>query len=172
MGGFKLGGMTLGSIFKKPETTLYPFEEKPAPVGLKGTVSLKPQTCILCGICSKKCPCSAIEVDKKARTWTINHFRCVQCGSCILECPKKCLEMLPKPPHVTSSIEPEVVEVPEQPKKKRAEEPAAEAAPVAQVQLDPETEAKLANMDPEKAAKVRAAMAAKLAKEAKAAAGE
>ena len=28
MGSFKLGGMTLGSLFKKPETLLYPAEQK------------------------------------------------------------------------------------------------------------------------------------------------
>ena len=36
MGGFKLGKMTLGSLFKKPETVLYPVEKKEAPAGLKG----------------------------------------------------------------------------------------------------------------------------------------
>lgn len=76
--------------------------------------------------------------------------------------------MLPKAPSITVSIEPEVIAVPEQPKKKK-DEPAADQAPAVEIKLDPETEAKLANMDPEKAAKVRAAMAAKLAKEAKAA---
>ena len=42
MGSFKLGGMTFGSLFKKPETVLYPFEQKPAPAGscLAGPVSV------------------------------------------------------------------------------------------------------------------------------------
>ncbi len=45
-------------------------------------------TCILCSLCVKRCPCGAIEVDKKARTWAIDHFRCVQCGSCTAIVPQ------------------------------------------------------------------------------------
>ena len=33
MGSFKLGGMTFGSLFKKPETVLYPLETKTPPAG-------------------------------------------------------------------------------------------------------------------------------------------
>lgn len=56
MGSFKLGGMTFGSLFKKPETVLYPFEQKPAPVGLKGHIENDASACILCGICSQELP--------------------------------------------------------------------------------------------------------------------
>ena len=49
---------------------------------------------------------------------------------------------------------------------KAAKEAAGEAAPAANASADAELEAKLAAMDPEKAAKVRAAMAAKAAKAA------
>lgn len=103
MGGFKLGKMTLGSLFKKPETVLYPLESKPAPKGLKGCVQNDVSGCILCGICAKRCPCGAIAVDKKARTWTIDRFRCVQCGTCVAECPKGCLEMDPARPQVATA---------------------------------------------------------------------
>lgn len=95
MGSFKLGKMTFGSMFKKPETILYPVETKPAPAGLKGHIVNDIDACILCGICQKRCPTGAIEVDKPAGTWSINRFRCVQCGSCVRECPKSCLSMDP-----------------------------------------------------------------------------
>ncbi|MCB7036996.1 4Fe-4S binding protein [Eggerthella sinensis] len=95
MGSFKLGKMTFGSLFKKPETLLYPVQTKTPPAGLKGHVVNDVDRCILCGICMKRCPCSAITVDKAARTWSINRFRCVQCGSCVRECPKDCLTMEP-----------------------------------------------------------------------------
>ena len=81
MSGFKLGKMTFGSLFKKPETVLYPVVKPEPPAGLKGHVAVDVSTCILCSLCVKRCPCGAIEVDKKARTWAIDHFRCVQCGS-------------------------------------------------------------------------------------------
>ena len=68
MSGFKLGKMTFGSLFKKPETVLYPVVKPEPPVGLKGHVVVDESTCILCSLCVKRCPCGAIEVDKKAYT--------------------------------------------------------------------------------------------------------
>jgi formate hydrogenlyase subunit 6/NADH:ubiquinone oxidoreductase subunit I len=96
MGSFKLGGMTMRSLFSKPETTCYPFEKKPMPEGLKGHVANDMSTCILCGICQKTCPADAIVVDKAAGTWSIDRFRCVQCKSCTRACPKSCLTMEPE----------------------------------------------------------------------------
>ena len=118
MGFFKLGTMTLGSMFKKPETVLYPFEKKQAPEGLKGQIMLDASTCILCGMCMRSCTTGAIEVDKAARTWAINHFQCIQCNYCVMQCPKKCLRMDPAycAPSTTKSVE--VIEVPEQKKDK------------------------------------------------------
>ncbi|MDO4501915.1 MAG: 4Fe-4S binding protein [Coriobacteriia bacterium] len=161
MGGFKLGKMTLGSLFKQPETCLYPLEQKKAPAGRKGFVIVDVQTCILCGICMKRCPCGAIEVDKKGRTWAINHFQCVQCGYCVSECPKKSLVMNPDIPHISTKIEPEVITVPE-PKK---EEPEGEAKTV-EPTGDPDMDAKLAKLPYDKAVKLRAAFMAKQGKPA------
>ncbi len=95
MGSFKLGKMTLGSIFKKPETIQYPVQTRFVPEGLKGNVLNDIDVCILCGICSKRCPTGAIEVSKPDSTWSIDRFRRAQCGSCIRECPKSCLSMDP-----------------------------------------------------------------------------
>ena len=64
--------MTFGSLFKKPETVLYPVVKPEPPAGLKGHVEVDESTCILCSLCVKRCPCGAIEVDKKARTWAID----------------------------------------------------------------------------------------------------
>ncbi len=95
MGSFKLGKMTLRSLFGKPETVLYPVQTRPMPEGLKGHISNDITACILCGICQKRCPTGALSVDKKAGTWSIDRFRCVQCGSCVRECPKHSLSMEP-----------------------------------------------------------------------------
>lgn len=116
MGSFRLGGMTLGSLFKKPETLLYPLEEKPAPAGLKGHIVNDVDRCILCGICARVCPAGALAVDKKARTWAIDPFRCVQCASCVAACPKGCLTMAPEATGVAAERYDVVLEVPEQPK--------------------------------------------------------
>lgn len=95
MGSFKLGKMTLRSLFGKPETVLYPVQTRPMPEGLKGHVSNNIEECILCGICQKRCPTEAIAVDKKSGTWTVDGFRCIQCGACVRECPKHSLTMEP-----------------------------------------------------------------------------
>ena len=98
MGSFKLGKMTLGGLFKKPETLMYPVETKTPPAGLKGHVVND---------------VDRIVVDKPARTWTIDRFRCVQCGSCVRECPKDCLTMEPTytPPATSKHVD--SFEVPE-----------------------------------------------------------
>lgn len=93
MGVFRLGGMTAGALFKRPETTCYPFEQKLAPAGLKGHVENDVDNCIVCGICQKRCPAGAITVDRATRTWALNPFQCIQCFVCIRECPKSCLSM-------------------------------------------------------------------------------
>lgn len=95
MGSFKLGGMTFGSLFKKPETLLYPFEKKTPYQGQKGHIINDSTACILCGMCQKVCPCHCIVVSKADRTWTIDPFLCIQCGSCVRACPVSCLTMDP-----------------------------------------------------------------------------
>ena len=126
MSGFKLGKMTFGSLFKKPETVLYPFVKKEPPAGLKGHVVVDEATCILCSLCVKRCPCGAIEVDKKGRTWSIDHFRCVQCGSCTYECPKGSLTMLPTYETVSRQKRVHTFTIPERPKAAPKREDAGE----------------------------------------------
>lgn len=113
MGSFKLGGMTLGSLFKKPETIQYPKQVKTAPAGLKGHIENDVSLCILCGICEKSCPADALVVEKKQRVWSIDPFRCVQCGSCVRACPKSCLHMLPNYPSIATAPSCVVVGVPD-----------------------------------------------------------
>lgn len=41
------------------------------------------------GLCARKCPQSAIAVDRKeSRTWVIDRSACVQCGACMDACLK------------------------------------------------------------------------------------
>lgn len=95
MGAFKLGKMTFGSLFKKPETVQYPFEKKPQPEGLKGHIVIDVDSCILCGMCDRNCSTNCISVNKSEHYWEINPYQCIQCGYCITVCPKKCLSMNP-----------------------------------------------------------------------------
>lgn len=84
----------LGNLVSKPATRNYPFEPRNYPPRTRGKIGIEINTCIFCGICSKKCPTNAIAVDRNARTWSIERFGCIQCGYCVESCPKKCLTML------------------------------------------------------------------------------
>lgn len=143
--------MTLRSLFKKPETVLYPFEEKPAPEGLRGHIAIDISSCIMCGICQKRCPTGAITVDKPNETWSINRFDCIQCQVCVRECPQHCLM---SEPQFTKPAPIKTVTACEKPAP--TEEELAEAA----------------RKEAEKAGKVRKALEAKAAREAAKAAKE
>lgn len=148
MGSFKLGKMTLKSLFTKPITVKYPFEEPEHPAALRGMVSYDHTDCNYCGVCAKRCPTGCIEVDRQSQTWSINHFGCIQCASCVRECPKSCLGMEPVLKHPSTQKSVQVCERPEPTEEEKAE---------------------LARKEAEKAARIKAAKEAKAAK-AKAAA--
>lgn len=93
MASFKLGKMTLRSLFKKPITTSYPLEPVTFHPNVRGHVENDIELCILCGICQRCCPSGALEVNKKAGQWSIDRFACVQCKYCVNSCPKKSLRM-------------------------------------------------------------------------------
>lgn len=145
MGNFKLGKMTLRSLFGKPETILYPAQTRFQPEGLKGKILNDMASCILCGICEKRCPTEAIKVAKKEGTWSIDRFRCVQCGTCVRECPKDSLTMDPDYPAPAQAKSVETLSKPEPSEEERAAAAAKEAA---------------------KAERIAAARAAKAAREA------
>lgn len=169
MGVFKLGKMTLGSMFKKPETIMYPIEKKPQPAGLKGHIEIDVTSCILCGMCDRSCSTDCITVDRKERTWSIDRLQCVQCGYCVTVCPKKCLWMDPNYAPATPEHAAETRNVPEQPKPEKkakaqkeasaAEGAAAKSGAPAAASDDAKFDAALAAMPAARAEKVRKAMA-------------
>ena len=89
----KFTGLVLKNLFSKPVTKNYPAEERKFPERSRGSVQVDIDQCIFCGSCQRKCPSSAITVDRAARTWSIDRMGCVQCENCVNNCPKKCLHM-------------------------------------------------------------------------------
>jgi len=89
----KIGKVVMRSLFKKPATKMYPVIPNDFTEITRGHVSIIKEDCILCGICSKKCPTNAITVDKQNGTWSIARMQCIQCQCCAWNCPKSCLEM-------------------------------------------------------------------------------
>ena len=179
MTAFKLGKMTFGSLFKKPETVRYPFEEKPMPEGLKGHIVINVDDCILCGMCERSCSTGCIKTDKQEGTWAIDRLQCVQCGYCITVCPKKCLHMDPHYAPATTIHAIDSFNVPTAVKPaKQAKQPANDEAPVKQAKQtaadntpaekpametpahpkDAQLESLLGMMPPESAEKVRSAL--------------
>ena len=168
MGAFKLGKMTFGSLFKKPETVKYPFEKKPQPAGLKGHIVIDVESCILCGMCERGCTTDCITVDKDGGFWEIQPYQCVQCGYCITVCPKDCLAMDPDYAPAATEMAATRREVPGQGKATKASKPAAEKKPVAKpesaptatdsAKRDAQVDALLNLMDPEKAERAREAL--------------
>lgn len=155
MGGFKLGKMTLRSLFSKPTTVQYPAEQVPARSyeAMRGHVINDLDVCILCGMCQRACPVGAIVVDRKAGDWIINPYECVQCARCVHECPKKCLSMGADPTPVTAKLgtvtmHKDMPAKPTRPAAKAAEVKAAAvgvgAAAKPKPKLTPEQEARVA----------------------------
>ncbi|MDC7295280.1 4Fe-4S binding protein [Butyrivibrio sp. DSM 10294] len=80
----------LHNLVSKPKTRKV---EKEYPVGTRGHVENDMDLCVLCGLCSIKCPTHAISIDKAEKTWSINPMSCIQCRCCVDNCPKKSLSM-------------------------------------------------------------------------------
>ena len=80
----------LHNLVSKPKTRKV---EKEYPAGTRGHVENDMDLCVLCGLCSIKCPTHAITVDKAEKTWSIRPMSCIQCRCCVDNCPKKSLSM-------------------------------------------------------------------------------
>jgi formate hydrogenlyase subunit 6/NADH:ubiquinone oxidoreductase subunit I len=93
MAEFKLGRMTLKSLFSKPTTKLYPIEAPTYFDETKGQIVIDADHCRFDGSCANLCPTGAIEVDRKAFTWAIDRFKCIQCRTCIDVCFEHVLSM-------------------------------------------------------------------------------
>ena len=130
----RIGKIVLGSMFKKPATLMYPVIPRTWFERTRGSIDIEEKSCILCGICARKCPTNAISTDKVQREWAIERMQCIQCGCCVEVCPKKCLHM--NPVYTTPGSEKVIdnVRVPEQPKPEAKPEvkpePGTEAAPL------------------------------------------
>jgi len=87
----------LGSLFKKPATTEYPFHKKTldVPARFRGKLIFYPEKCIGCNQCVRDCPSNAIKIRKvadKVFEADIDLGRCIYCAQCVDSCPKKALE--------------------------------------------------------------------------------
>ena len=146
MGVFKLGGMTMRSLFKKAPTRKYPYEKRELFERSRGQIKMDDmKACILCGTCMRQCPADAIVVDRKAETWKYWPYKCIACDACVRGCPVHVLSSVQERPPVTT--DPKPIELKKPP-------------------LTPEELAEKKRKEEEKKAKIQAAKEAKAKREA------
>ncbi|MDD5674919.1 MAG: 4Fe-4S dicluster domain-containing protein [Chitinivibrionales bacterium] len=93
MSFFSFSKTVIGSLLSKPATLMYPFKPRQFYKNTRGSIAITIESCILCGLCSKRCPTEAIVVDKPQKRWEIDRLRCCTCAACVEVCPTKCLRM-------------------------------------------------------------------------------
>ena len=85
----------LGSIFKKPATTKYPYVKEETAKSFRGKLKFYPEKCIGCKMCMRDCPSNAIKIIKSSEgkfECEIDLGKCIYCAQCVDSCPKKALE--------------------------------------------------------------------------------
>ncbi|HVB10690.1 MAG TPA: 4Fe-4S binding protein [Bacillota bacterium] len=85
----------LRNVASGPVTRRYPKVPLVPVAGARGDLRLLVDRCTFCTACAVRCPAGALEVDRKARTWTFNPYRCIYCHYCVEICPFHALEMAP-----------------------------------------------------------------------------
>lgn len=86
------------SLFKRPITEKYPYEQKATPARFRGKLHYDESKCTGCRICVRDCPSKAIEIvviDKANKRYAMKYDvgRCTFCGQCLQSCRFGCLDL-------------------------------------------------------------------------------
>jgi formate hydrogenlyase subunit 6/NADH:ubiquinone oxidoreductase subunit I len=84
----------LSQLFRKPATCQYPFVKAEVPEGFRGKQVYDINLCISCGLCSRDCPASAIEmVEINGKRRPLFHLdQCIFCYQCAESCPRNAIQ--------------------------------------------------------------------------------
>ncbi len=83
----------LKSLFSRPATINYPFEQSPKNKEARGLIVYEVEKCIYCLRCEEVCPPGAILFTQNREnfefTYHYNPYLCIYCGECVRACPDK-----------------------------------------------------------------------------------
>jgi formate hydrogenlyase subunit 6/NADH:ubiquinone oxidoreductase subunit I len=77
------------TIFSRPITVRYPFEELKLPSYFRGRVVVDASKCAGCGLCARDCPAYGLVLEgTPQRGFRLLHYpdRCACCGQCEIDC--------------------------------------------------------------------------------------
>jgi ech hydrogenase subunit F len=86
-------GRTLRNLVSRPATRRYPVEVRAPFPGSRGTLEFDLDTCVLCGICARRCPAAAITCVREDKYFAIEQLTCLACGVCVEVCNKNSLRL-------------------------------------------------------------------------------
>jgi len=93
MKSFMMTKTVIKNLLGGPATLMYPKKKRAFTPITRGRVGIDINTCILCGMCARRCPTYAIVVTKDCKEWEIDRLKCCTCNLCVEICPVKCLFM-------------------------------------------------------------------------------
>ena len=97
---------SLRNLVSKPATRRYPLEVRPPFPGARGTLEFDIESCVLCGLCVRRCPTVALTCNRDERLFAIEQLRCIACGVCVDACNKHSLSLSPmrRPVHTRAEL--------------------------------------------------------------------
>ena len=97
---------SLRNLVSRPATRRYPTVVRPPFPGARGTLEFDLESCVLCGLCVRRCPTVALTCIREERLFAIEQLRCIACGVCVDACNKHSLRLSPerRPVHTSAEI--------------------------------------------------------------------
>jgi ech hydrogenase subunit F len=99
---------SLRNLVSPPATRRYPVEVRPPFPGARGTLEFDVESCVLCGLCVRRCPTVALTCNRDEKLFAIEQLRCIACGVCVDACNKGSLRLSPhrRPVHTAAEVGP------------------------------------------------------------------
>ena len=84
------------NLVEGPATRMYPAADRERFPGARGHIEFNEDLCNQCGLCVRRCPAVAIDLDKEKKEWIFHPDRCIVCASCAEGCNQDAITVEPK----------------------------------------------------------------------------